>query len=167
MLRRVGAISERTGISYWSTTRKRWQMLVVNAYALSEAEGDRRRKDFSPDEMAEGRSLYFQQKDNLSGKAIYRMRIRSVSPNRLVFDTENISTVRYFLMPLFRPGDMQSIYFLERESQDVWRYYGIVRTSKNASPLTAGNEASAINRAVAFYRYLAGIPTDKEPPSSP
>lgn len=65
-------------------------------------------------------------------------------------------------MPLFSPGDIQSIYFFERESQDVWRYYSIVRTSKNASQLTAGNEASAINRAVAFYRYLAGIPTDKE-----
>ena len=167
LLRRVGAISERTGIRYWSTTRKRWQTLVIDAYALSEAVGDRRRKDFSPDEMAEGRSLYFRQEDNLSGKAIYRMRILSASPERLVFDIENISTMWYFLMPLFSPGEMQSIYFLERESQDVWRYYGIVRTSKNASLLTAGNEASAINRAVAFYRYLAGIPTDKEPPASP
>jgi hypothetical protein len=43
---------------------------------------------------------------------------------------------------------MQSIYF------------------SNASPLAGENEASAINRAVAFYRYLAGIPTDKEPPAS-
>ena len=167
LLRRVGAISERTGIRYWSTTRKRWQTLVINAYALSEAVGDRRRKDFSLNEMAEGASLYFQQEDNLSGKAIYRMHIRSASSDRLVFDTENISTVRYFFMPLFRPGDMQSIYFFERESQHVWRYYGIVRTSKNASLLTAGNKASAINRAVAFYRYLTGIPTDKEPPATP
>ncbi len=117
--------------------------------------------------MTEDRSLYFQQEDNLCGKAIYRMHMISVSPDRLVFDTENISTVWYFLMPLFSPGDMQSIYFLERESQNVWRYYNITRTSRNANPLTAGNEASAINRAVAFYRYLAGIPTDKEPPAAP
>lgn len=167
LLRRVGTISERAGIRYWSTTRKRWQTLVINAYALSEAVDDRRRKDFSPDEMAEGRSLYFQQEDNMSGKAIYRMRIRSASPDLMVFDTENISTMWYFFIPLFSPGDMQSIYFFERESQNVWCYYSIVRTSKNASPLTGGNEASAINRAVAFYRYLAGIPTDKEPPASP
>lgn len=95
------------------------------------------------------------------------MRIRSVLPDRLVFDTENISAMWYFLIPLFRPGEMQSIYFLERESQDVWRYYGLVRTGKNASPLTASNKASSINRAVAFFRYLAGIQTDKEPPASP
>jgi hypothetical protein len=167
LLRRIGAISELAGIRYWSTTHKRWQTLIINAHALSEAAGDRRREDFSPGEMAEGKSLYFQQEDNLSGKAIYRMRIRSASPDRLVFDTENTGAMRYLLMPILRPGGMQSITFLDRESQDVWRYYSIMRTSKNASLLTAGYEASSINRAVAFYRYLAGIPTDKEPPASP
>ena len=167
LLRRIGAISGHTGIRYWSTTHKRWQTLIIDAHALSDATGDRRREDFSPGEMTEGRSLYFQQEDNLSGKAIYRMRIRSASPDRLVFDTENTGTVRYLRLPMFRPGGMQSITFLDRESQDVWRYYSITRTSRNASRLTAGYEASSINRAVAFYRYLAGIPTDKEPPASP
>jgi len=167
LLRRIGAISGFAGIRYWSTTHKRWQTLIINAHALSEAAGDRRREDFSLGEMTEGKSLYFQQEDNLSGKAIYRMRIRSASPDRLVFDTENTSTLRYLRMPIFRPGGMQSITFLDRESHDVWRYYSIMRTSKNASLLTAGYEASSINRAVAYYRYLAGIPTDKEPPASP
>jgi hypothetical protein len=167
LLRRIGAISEHTGIRYWSTSHKRWQPLILNAYALSEAAGDRRREDFSPGEMAEGRSLYFQQEDNLSGKAIYRMRIREASTERLVFETENIDVMRYLLMPIFPSGGMQTITFLDRESQDIWRYYSIMRTSRNASLLTVVNEASSINRAVAFYRYLAGIPTDKEPPASP
>ena len=167
LLRRIGAISGHTGIRYWSTTHKRWQTLIIDSHALSDATGERRRGDFSPGEMAEGRSLYFQQEDNLSGKAIYRMRIRSASPDRLVFDTENTGTMRYLLLPMFRPGGMQTITFLDRESQDVWRYYSITRTSRNASLVTAGYEASSINRAVAFYRYLAGIPTDKEPPASP
>ena len=82
-------------------------------------------------------------------------------------DTENTGTIRYLLTPMFRPGDLQTITFLDRESQDVWRYYSIMRTGRKASLLTAGYEASSINRAVAFYRYLAGIPTDKEPPASP
>lgn len=167
LLRRIGAISEHTGIRYWSTSNKRWQTLVVNAYALSEAAGDRRREDFSPGEMTEGRNLYFHQEDNLSGKAIYRMRIRSASPDRLVIDTENTNTMRNMLLPVFRPGGMQTITFLDRESKDVWRYYSILRTSRNASLLTEGREASFINRAVAYYRHLAGIPTDKEPPASP
>jgi hypothetical protein len=32
-----------------------------------------------------------------------------------------------------------------------------------ALPLIAGNESSAINRAVAFYRYLVGVPTTRAP----
>jgi hypothetical protein len=167
LLRRIGAISELAGMRYWSTTHKRWQTLIIDSHALSGAARDRRREDFFPWEMTEGKSLYFLQEDNLSGKAIYRMRIREVSSDRLVYDTENTGTVRYLLMPLFQPGEIQSTYFLEREARDVWRYYSILRTGKNASLLTKGYEASFINRAAAFYRYLAGIQTDKEPPTAP
>jgi hypothetical protein len=59
---------------------------------------------------------------------------------------------------------MQSIYFLDRESENVWRYYSILRIGKNANQTMMGNQSSAINRAVAFYRYLVGIPTGQEPP---
>ncbi len=166
LLRHIGAISELTGMRYWSTTHKRWQTLIVDAYALSEASGDRRRKDFSTDDMAEGQSLYFEQADNVSGRAVFRMRVLTASPDRLVIETENISTMRFLLLPVFPPGEMQSIYFLEREPDDVWRYYGITRTGRNASRLTVGHEASSINRAVAYYRYLAGIPMDQEPPAA-
>jgi hypothetical protein len=166
LLRRIGAISELTGMRYWSTTRKRWQTLIVEAYALSAEAGNRRRKDFSTEEMAEGRSLYFQQADNVSGRAVYRMRVLTASPDRLVVETENTTTMKYLLLPVFPPGAMQSIYFLERETDDVWRYYSMTRTGRNASWMTAGHEASSINRAVAFYRHLAGIPTDQEPPAS-
>jgi hypothetical protein len=152
---------------YWSTTHQQWQKLIISAYALPGATGDRRRQDFSMGEVAVGQSLYFQQQDNLSGKAVYRMRVDSASPDRLVFDTENITTMRRLLVPLFRPGEVQSIYFLERESPDVWRYYSIARTGKNSSSLAAGHDASSANRAVAFYRYLAGIPTNQEPPAAP
>ena len=166
LLRRIGAISELRGMRYWSTTRKRWATLIVDAYALSAAAGKQRRNDFSMDEMAEGRSFYFQQEDNVSGRAVYRMRVLTASPDRLVIETENVTTMKYLLLPVFPPGEMQSIYFLEREPDDVWRYYSMTRTGRNASWLTAGHEASSINRAVAFYRFLAGIPTDQEPPAS-
>jgi hypothetical protein len=167
LVRRIGAISELAGLRYWSTTHKQWQTLIVSAYALSGSADGRRRKDFPPDEITEGKALYFQQEDNLSGKATYRMHILSISPDRLVFATENTSTMRYFLLPIFHTGEMQSIYFLERESQDVWRYYSIARTGANASKLAGGHAASSINRAVAFYRYLAAIPADLEPPAAP
>src|ERR1039458_1311163 len=104
--------------------------------------------------MKEGKLLSFEQADNLSGKAIYRMHIAEASADRLVIDVENVNTMRYLFLTLFHPGEMQSTYFLDRESENVWRYYSIVRTGKNANGLITGNESSAINRAVAFYRHL-------------
>ena len=166
LLRRAGAISGLAGMRYWSTTHRQWQTLIVSAYAVTAAQPGVRRRDFTPDEMKEGKVLYLQQTDNLSGAAIYRMHIAEVSADRLVFDVENVSTMRYLFLTLFPPGEMQSIYFLDRESAGVWRYYSMVRTGRNASRLAAGHEASSINRAVAFYRWLVGIPTDQEPPAA-
>jgi hypothetical protein len=166
LLRHIGAISKLAGMRYWSTTRKQWQTLIVDAYALTGLQPGQRREDFTPDEMKQDTVLYFQQVDNLSGKAIYRMHIAEASADRIVIDVENVSTMRYLFITILHPGEMQSIYFLNRESDNVWRYYGIVRIGKHANRMIAGNESSAINRAVAFYRYMVGIPADQEPPAA-
>jgi hypothetical protein len=166
LLRHIGAISELAGMRYWSTTHKRWQTLISDAFALTDLQPNQRREDFTPEEMTAGKILYFEQVDNLSGTAVYRMHIAEVSADRIVFDVENVSTIRYFFLPIFHPGEMQSIYFLDRESDGVWRYYSIVRTGKRVNRLIARNEASSINRAIAFYRHLVGIPTEQEPPAA-
>jgi len=167
LLRRIGAISDLAGIRYWSTTHKRWQTLVVDAYALTASRSGQRRQDFMPNELKEGSVLYFEQVDNLSGKSVYRMHIAKASADRIVIDVENVSTVRYLFIPIFHPGETQSICFLDRETDSAWRYYSIVRTGKSANRLIVGNESSAANRAVAFYRHLVGVPTDQEPPAAP
>ena len=138
----------------------------MDAYALTGSQSGQRREDFTSDEMKEGKVLYYVQEDNLSGKATYRMHIVEVSADRLVFDVENVSTMHYLFIPILHPGDLQSMYFLDRESDSVWRYYSIVRTGKNANGLITGNKSSAVNRAVAFYRHLVGIPTGQEPPGA-
>jgi hypothetical protein len=166
LLRHIGAISGLAGMRYWSTTHKQWQTLIVNAHALTGSQPAQRRRDFTLDEMKEGNMLYLEQVDNLSGAAIYRMHIAEASAARIVFDVENVTTMRYFFVTLFHPAEMQSIYFLDRESDDVWRYYSMVRTGRKAGRLATGHESSSINRAVAFYRSLAGIPADQEPPAA-
>jgi hypothetical protein len=166
LLRRSGAISSLAGIRYWSTTAQSWQTLIEDAYAVTGAEGNQRRQDFTLEELKPGSVLYFLQVDNLSGKAVYRLHIAEATPQRLVFDVANVTLMKYLFVPLFEPGEMQSVYYLERESQDVWRYYGMARTGRNASSLATGHEASWINRSVAFFRHIAGIPTDREPPAA-
>lgn len=166
LLRHIGATSELSGMRYWSTTHQQWKTLIVSAHALTGSQPGRRRQDFTPGEMKQGKMLYFEQADNLSGATIYRMHVTEASADRLVFDVENVSTMRYLFVTLFHPGEMQSIYFLNRESENIWRYYSIARTGRNASRLATGHESSSINRAVAFYRSLAGVPTDQEPPAA-
>jgi hypothetical protein len=166
LLRQNGAISQLAGMRYWSTTHQSWQTLIVDAYAVTGERGNERRKDFTVEELKAGSVLYFEQVDSLSGKAVFRLHIVEATADRLVFDLANVTLMKYLIVPLFHPGEMQSIYYLDRESDDVWRYYSMSRTGKNASSLTVGHEASWINRAVAFFRHVAGIPTDQEPPAA-
>ena len=166
ILERVGAISTLKGVDYWSTTHQRWQTLIVDAHAVTAATSGTWRADFSPAELTPSARVYFEQDDSLSGKGIYELRILESTPDRIVFDTRNLTTLHYFMVPVFHPGDLESIYFLERESKDVWRYYNLARVGEHANPLAAGHAASAINRAVALYRHLAGIPTNQNPPAA-
>ena len=166
LLHRSGAISSLVGLKYWSTTHQEWQTLINEAYAVNGPNNPRGRGDFTLEELKPGAALYFQQADNLSGKAVFRLRILEATEGRLVFDVANVTPMRYLLISLFPVEGMQSIYYLEREEGDVWRYYAMTRTSRNASRLTKGHEASWINRAVAYYRHAVGIPADREPPAA-
>jgi len=164
--KRIGAVSAMAGLLYWSTSNRKWQPLVIDAYAVAGPSGDQRRRDFTASEIAEGQVLYVHQEDNLLGKATYQIRIATATAGRLVFSTGNRSTIRVFGISVFQPGELLSVSYLERESNEVWRYYCLARIGKQMSLLPSGNDASLINRAVASYRYLAGIPADQEPPAA-
>jgi hypothetical protein len=162
---RLASVSHLAGWLYWSTTNHQWQPWILDAYALRGPSAEQRRPDFAPAEITEGQTLYTLQEDNLFGKIVFQVRIQRLATDRLVFLSENSSPARLLAIPVFGPGEMQSAVFLEQESKGVWRYYSIGRLGKPAS-LLPGQQSSLINRAVASYRYLAGIPADLEPPAA-
>jgi hypothetical protein len=168
LLARFGAISALQTIRYWSVLDKGWENLITGASALSGPDPSQRRPDFATAEMATSADLYFSQNDNRStGDVVYRMRVREFAPDRLVVETENVSPVRYLLFSLAGSGDLQAVYFLQRLTPSEWGYYSLVKTGTGASSLTTNHEASYVNRAVAFFRYFAGLPTDQQPPAAP
>ena len=116
--------------------------------------------------MKEGSIFYFEQVDNISGKAVYRMHIAEARSDRIIVDIENVSTIKYLLVPVFHPGELQSVYFLDRESDTVWHYYSMARAGRSSNRLIPVNQSSAINRTVAFYRHIVGIRSDQEPPAA-
>ncbi len=164
ILRRIGAVSRLAGLQYWSTTRHAWSTLISEASAVDGPDSPRSRADFQVGELVAGRTLYYRQSDNLSGGAIYKLSILEATPDRIAFAVENLTPLRFLFVTAFHPGEMQSVYFLDREPEGIWRCYGILRTGKNSSSLS--NEASTVNRAVAFFRHLAGIPDTEEPPAA-
>ena len=100
-----------------------------------------------------------------SGEVVYRMRVLESGADRIVVATENVSTVRLMVVTLFQPGALQAVHILQRLSPTSWGYYGLSRTTQDgSSSLTEGHEASYVNRAAALYRFVAGVPTDRDPP---
>ena len=165
LLDRFGRISALRGIRYWSVSDKEWRLLIDDASALGGPDMERRRKDFTFAEFKGGRAVNFVQVETrLSSPVVYRMRVLEFKPDRVVVETENISSVRIALIPILAPGETRTIHFLERLSPSVWGYYGMAFSAQDPGLFLRVRDASLINRAAAFYRHIAGIPTDREPP---
>jgi hypothetical protein len=164
---RLGAISTKSQVRYWSTTDKAWRPLVTEAFALSGPDAALKRADFGAAQFVKGQSLYFAQADNRSsGKTVFRDRVLVADRERLVVSSENITPVTKMMLTLFDAGDMQAMYVLERRAVGVWNFYSLTRTRMASSLMPTGGDAPYINRAVAFYRWVAAIPTDQEPPAA-
>lgn len=167
LLARIGAISAKKGVRYWSTTEKNWQLLVTDAFALSGPEVTLRRADFKAAEMGKGAAFHYAQSDNRSaGNTVYRERVLASEAERVLIESENLTPIKKLMVTLYSPGDLQTLYVIEPRAPGVWNFYSLTRTRMASSMLPTGSEASYINRSVAFYRYVAGIPTDKEPPGA-
>jgi hypothetical protein len=164
LLAGFGALSAWKGIQYWSVTDGRWDTLITDSFAIDDPSRRQRRPDFTPAELKSGADFYFLQQDNRTSRAVvYRMKVEAAGPNRLVVTVENVSAVSMFLFTLFGSGDLKSTYIFETLSPGIWGYYSLSGTREGAAVI--GNyDASYLNRALAIYRHLVGIPTNQEPP---
>ena len=114
--------------------------------------------------MKSGAPLYFAQQDNRSSDAVvYRMSVDAIRPDRLVITAENISPVSVFIFTIFDVGDLKSTYVFQRLSPTLWGYYSLSGACEGAA-LLGSHDGSYLNRALAIYRHLAGIPGNQEPP---
>lgn len=166
LLARFGSISASRGIKYWSVTDGAWRTLITEAGALDGLDVPRRRQDFTVAEMKSGHDLYFEQRDNRSsGLVTYRMRVLDHDEDQAVITVENVTSVWLFVIPLFDPGDLQSLYIVQRLSPGVWGFTSLSGAREGA--LNPSGSASYVNRTVAIYRHFVGIPTDQPPPASP
>ena len=157
LLSRFGAISTLRGFQYWSVTDNKWQTLITHATALDGPDLVRPRSDFTVSEMRRRPDLYFAETDNRSGQPIiYRMHVAATSTT-FVVALENVTPVKFLMMTVFAPGDLQSVHFLTRTAPGVWSYYGLARTGLSIESFFGLNDASYINRALALYAHFTGV----------
>ena len=169
MLSRIGMISALPEVRYWSVTDKQWNTLFTRATSLSSANKSALRGDFSASEIHSGGEFYFLSADNrLQNETVTRLRVRDVGMQRIVLEMTNVSPLRWFAFTMVPAGDMQTLYFLDRQKDGSWQFYSVTRVL-NASFLLSrlASGPSYMNRAIAMYRYIAGIPTDRDRPPTP
>jgi hypothetical protein len=167
LIERFGSVSKLLPVQYWSTTEQKWRPLVLSASAVASTNPRIARADYSVAELVTGEDRYYSMADSRSGRAItYRLRLWPSQPTELVVESANVDAIRQWGVTLYAPGGLHTLYFLKKQSPDVWTYYSITRILPN-SFLAEGHDKSFINRAVAVYRYIVGVPTDAEPPSAP
>jgi hypothetical protein len=168
LLARFAAISAWRSMKYWSPGDGEFLTLITDSAAVDSSDGERRRRDFSLDEMKSGKDLYFIQDDNRSsGDVTYRMRMIENKPDRLVVTIENVSTVRVVLLPIFEPGGIRTIYIFQKLEKARWGYYSLLSAKDGGLGLIEGHEDSFTSRASAFFHYLAGLPDDHAARPSP
>ena len=73
--------------------------------------------------------------------------------------------VRLWGITLYATDGLHTLYFMNEQSAGVWAFYSITRVLPNTF-LGAGHDKSYINRAIALYRHIVGLPTDAEPPAA-
>lgn len=140
---------------------------MTDAGALAGPDARQRRPDFTLGELRAGADLFFLQQDNRSSDpVVYRMRVLAIDSEHLVISVENVTAVSVFIFTAFDPGDLKSTYVFMRLSPAMWGYYSLSGAREGVA-LLGSHGSSYLNRAMAIYRHLAGLPGDQGPPAAP
>jgi hypothetical protein len=164
LLSRVGAVSTLAGLRYWSVTRDAWHTLISEAHALGGPDRADRRSDFAANELVPGRDHYYwQQEPSTSGSAVYRLRVLERSADRLVVSVDNAAPSRWLGIPMLDTGKAQTLYLLQQLEGGQWGYFQLTRIGHGPHDWLPVTRASYANRAIAIFRWFAGLPEDALP----
>lgn len=158
LLTRLGSVSQYTSIKYWSWSKHRWRQLFEKTAALSAPVRTAERSDFKADEFREENQLFILQNEAGSvGEVIQRVSIIDRTEDGIEIGITNLSAARVAFLTLFDPGGSEVRLWIERETDDRWRYYSLTRLSGTALLARPALKRSYVSRAEAMFRYLIGV----------
>ena len=166
LLARAGAFSRQTEIRRWNMKKRRWEQQYKASAALKDPDPASRRTDFKPAEFVIGARLHFVQDAMESlGPIVHEITVRERSAARLVMTTRNTNKGRVYGWPVIDPGGLEGFFVVEHEAGSIWRYYALTRAHILISNAMTPPPEEHLNKAVSLFRFMAGIPTDAEPPT--
>jgi hypothetical protein len=165
LLGRFGALSQYKSIRFWSVMYETWDDFVASSGFVDGPQGQQVVPDHAPADYVVGRDFYYFETSR-AGRTIHRMTVRKRTADRIEIATENITPIRFAMATLFEPGSLQSVTFFDRRGPSEWGYFQTIGVGLGSSFITVQSTSPYINRLTAVYRYLAGIPTDRDPPAA-
>ena len=167
ILARLGAVSRQLDVRYWDVGGLDWSPLLVDASALSGPDPQQRRPDFTPEEMHAGARLYTVYDDDQSpGPVVIEIEIREAGPDGFLTVARNVTDLRLMGMSIAAPGDLAAMTWVRRAGPDSFEYHALPAMALNRLAAALTSDSAHVNRAVASYRYLAGMRTDRDPPAA-
>ncbi|MEZ5848481.1 MAG: DUF6675 family protein [Geminicoccaceae bacterium] len=168
VIARIAAFSTLETVRYWSKSRQEWRLLVSETQALSGPDPEQAGTDPAPGELVTGAVFFALQDDSDPLSAIVmRMEVVRRDENAIVITFENVTASTMMGLTVLPVGSLRSVVAVERNGEDGLDFYLLSGNSANLPAWLLPAKASHINRAVAVYRHLAGIPSDAEPPAAP
>jgi hypothetical protein len=166
LLARLGAVSTHTEIVYWDVGSSQWHQLLPEAAALAGPDLQARRADFTLDEMQPGARLnMLYDDDEEPGPVVFETEIREAGPDGFVTLMRNVTPMTLMGFSIAEPGGISSMLSIKRVAPGEFDYYGLTAVALASMAAALTSDSDHVNRAVASYRFLAGIPGDRDPPA--
>ena len=109
LARILASVHGMQGLEYWSASRQRMRTLYAEAWRTDSPEARARLPDPAAPSIAPGdsASFYAWLRDLTFGGNVYRFDI-AIGPGSALMLNENVSPIRYLLVPIVAPGRMRS-----------------------------------------------------------
>jgi hypothetical protein len=163
LLVRFAALSQYKSIRFWSIMHDSWEGLVTSAGFLDGPDARYSYPDLKAADFVTGRDFYYFESGS-PGRTIHRLSVRQRTADRVEIRTENVSPIRFALFTVFEPGALQTVTIFERRSAREWAYFQSIGIGDGSNFIALQSASPYVNRLTALYRYMAGMPTDRDPP---
>ncbi len=155
LFERIHRISGMGGMEYYSRTRKKMHLLVVEASMIDSKDTTRDVPDPRPEELADVNLFAFRQKDTKFGVNLYTLRSER-RDSKVAMAVTNLTDMKVGIVPVIGKGKLTTVFILYRVDSGYLLYSGaFTSTGKGLIP-TKEIEESLMNRLKALGTWIFG-----------